>query len=522
MRRGVVFFLILVFIFLAYWMLTMPTFSLRPLVCAVALSCLPLAAYAAKANSSANHKDEMQALKLQLQAMQANYEQRIASLEQKLNQAQSTAQRAEPQATAAVSAVATATPPTPANTVADANLKMPRPTNSNNATAFNPEISLILQGQYKTQKDIAERGITGFFPAGGHDHGTDSIPDANRRGFSVDHTELMLAANVDNMFRGQAIIAIKDGQAEVEEAWFKSLNLDHGLGLKAGRFRSGIGYLNEQHPHQWDFADAPLMYQALFGYEGSYVQDGIQGKWLAPTPFFLEFGAETGRGANYPGTNRNKNGSGAGAIFAHLGGDLGVEHSWRAGVSYLRTTAKDREAHMEDLNAVEALTQFSGKSSTWLADFVWKWAPNGNPKYQNLKLQGEYFQRKESGDLLCSDADAANPSACTGGVASGYQGKQSGWYAQAIYQFTPNWRVGLRSERLNSGTRDFGVNAVNLDVTGTGYKPKRDSIMLDYRWSEFSLMRLQYAQNKAMSGITDNQITLQYIMSLGAHGAHKF
>jgi hypothetical protein len=23
-------------------------------------------------------------------------------------------------------------------------------------------------------------------------------------------------------------------------------------------------------------------------------------------------------------------------------------------------------------------------------------------------------------------------------------------------------------------------------------------------------------------GVTDNQVTLQYIMSLGAHGAHKF
>jgi hypothetical protein len=25
-----------------------------------------------------------------------------------------------------------------------------------------------------------------------------------------------------------------------------------------------------------------------------------------------------------------------------------------------------------------------------------------------------------------------------------------------------------------------------------------------------------------MFGITDNQLTLQYVMSLGAHGAHKF
>jgi hypothetical protein len=35
-------------------------------------------------------------------------------------------------------------------------------------------------------------------------------------------------------------------------------------------------------------------------------------------------------------------------------------------------------------------------------------------------------------------------------------------------------------------------------------------------------MRLQFAQDKSMQGVTDNQVWLQYIMSLGAHGAHKF
>jgi hypothetical protein len=102
----------------------------------------------------------------------------------------------------------------------------------------------------------------------------------------------VLAANIDPYWRGQAIIATLDGTAEVEEAWFQSLGLGHGIGLKGGRFRSGIGYLNEQHPHMWDFADAPLMYQAMFGTHGSYAQDGVQFKWLAPTETFVEFGAD--------------------------------------------------------------------------------------------------------------------------------------------------------------------------------------------------------------------------------------
>jgi hypothetical protein len=46
--------------------------------------------------------------------------------------------------------------------------------------------------------------------------------------------------------------------------------------------------------------------------------------------------------------------------------------------------------------------------------------------------------------------------------------------------------------------------------------------MLDYNPSEFSRIRLQFAQDRARDGKPDNQISLQYQMSLGAHGAHSY
>jgi hypothetical protein len=299
-----------------------------------------------------------------------------------------------------------------------------------------------------------------------------------------------------------------DGQANIEEAWFQSLAIGQGVGLKVGRYRSGIGYLNEQHPHMWDFADAPLMYQAMFGEGASYVQDGVQLKWLAPTSLFVELGAEVGRGANFPGTDRNNNGTGGGALYVHLGDDVGVSNSWRAGASWLKTRASERTSDFVDINGVTAQGAFNGDSSTWLADFIWKWAPNGNSAHQNFKFQGEYFVREEQGSLTAMSVD------------SGYKTNQSGWYAQGVCQFTPQWRAGLRYEQLDSGRRDFGANAANLVVDS--YRPKKASAMVDYSWSEFSRVRLQVAQDKSMLGITDNQLTLQYVMSLGAHGAHKF
>jgi hypothetical protein len=46
--------------------------------------------------------------------------------------------------------------------------------------------------------------------------------------------------------------------------------------------------------------------------------------------------------------------------------------------------------------------------------------------------------------------------------------------------------------------------------------------MIDWSPSEFSRVRLQFAQDRSRPGAPDNQWFLQYMMSLGAHGAHSF
>jgi hypothetical protein len=54
------------------------------------------------------------------------------------------------------------------------------------------------------------------------------------------------------------------------------------------------------------------------------------------------------------------------------------------------------------------------------------------------------------------------------------------------------------------------------------FHPEKTTVMLDYTPSEFSRFRIQYAQSKTRPELTDNQIFLQYILTLGAHAAHKF
>ena len=80
---------------------------------------------------------------------------------------------------------------------------------------------------------------------------------------------------------------------------------------------------------------------------------------------------------------------------------------------------------------------------------------------------------------------------------------QSGWYLQGVYQFMPRWRVGLRTERLDSGTPDRAVQRGLLGIGGFG---RKQTLMLDCNPSEFSRVRLQLARDRARDGVTDNQL----------------
>ena len=199
----------------------------------------------------------------------------------------------------------------------------------------------------------------------------------------------------------------------------------------------------------------------------------------------------------------------------HAGGDIGPSNSWRAGVSYLQTAAEDREYTQTDVAGNDATLSFSGRTQLAIADFVWKWAPNGNALETNFKLQGEYFWRRERGDLTY-DADGALGLTQTGG----YRANQSGFYIQGVWQFMPQWRVGARYDWLDPGSIDYGANGDLPRERRVQSAAPRSDVRLD-------AVRIQPLPPAVRAGklrpdITDNQIFLQYILTLGAHGAHKF
>lgn len=378
------------------------------------------------------------------------------------------------------------------------------------ANEFNPDISLILDGRYTSYANDSDYELPGFMLGGEAGRG--------EKGFQLGHNELVLSANIDDMFYGKmtSVLADHEGTTEVEleEAYIETLGLGAGATIRAGRFFSGIGYLNSQHPHSWDFADAPLVYRGLFG--DAIRDDGVQLGWVTPTDLYLKLGAEVTRGAQFPAGGATNDGKGAYALFAKIGGDVGASHSWQLGLSHWSAEVENRTsgAHIHGGASAEIPT-FSGDSAVSGVDFVWKWAPNGNSAERNFKFQAEYFVREEDGTIDMVAGDIVNET-------SSYNGRQSGWYAQAVYQFMPRWRVGLRYDQL--GVDNTVPNPTVFAESGLddeGQHPRRNTVMLDYARSEYSRIRLQYAQDESYED-NDNIVMLQYVMSLGAHGAHQF
>ena len=156
----------------------------------------------------------------------------------------------------------------------------------------------------------------------------------------------------------------------------------------------------------------------------------------------------------------------------------------------------------------EGTVTFDGNSYLYAADVRYTYAPTGNAKAQELILQAEIFQRDENGTYN------------VGGGPVALDDTSVGYYAQAVYKFSPSIRAGVRFSQLDAVDTPAGL--IGTDLDSRGHDPRTFSVMADWTNSEFGRIRLQYNHEDLNDVATDKQVILQYIMSLGAHGAHPF
>lgn len=345
-------------------------------------------------------------------------------------------------------------------------------------------------------------------------HASEDLELAHReRGFGFGHAEFTAAGRIDDLFSGRLTAALHhhDGETEVEleEAFIDAPGLPGGLQVRAGRFLSQVGYLNERHAHADDFTERPLLYRAFFGTHWS--DTGLRLNWVAPTALYWRVGVEAFDGGRLASESADNGRSvGVTTFSTRLGGDIGRSHSWQLGLSWLRNRitpaagddglhGEDEDhghEHEEDHDHAHGAGYTGGRM--FIADAVWKWAPDGNNAARQLRLSGEYARVDDLSEFASRDDI------------------HEAWYLAAVYRFAPRWELGARTGSLE-------VSEPHGDHFHRG-RLRETSLMLAWVRSHFATLRLQWTTQRDRGGFehAGNAISLQYVMSLGAHGAHAF
>ncbi|MFM7659592.1 MAG: hypothetical protein ACKO6H_02530 [Betaproteobacteria bacterium] len=335
---------------------------------------------------------------------------------------------------------------------------------------------------------------------------------ARDKGLGLGHSDLLLRGALNEHFSGEAILGFhtedKKLEGHIENAWVQTRSLPHGFQARAGRFASQIGYLNELHPHTDDFTERPLLYRGFLG--GHWYDDGIRLNWTAPTSFYLRLGAEIFGGKKLVPEATTDSTSRVSTLNLKMGNDIGKSSSWQWGLSHVNNRREALvEAHDTSTEAHSHAASFSGKRM-WISDLVWKWAPDGNNRNQQLRLNWEYAQ--VSGINRYADSSMRHRASSVG----------------AVWKFSPAWEAGVRTDWL----RVHKLEDHEGDVEFGRGRLKENAIMVAYKPTHMQTLRLQWTQQRA-SGANDEgeavfanparrSIQLQYVIGFGAHGAHSY
>ena len=131
--------------------------------------------------------------------------------------------------------------------------------------------------------------------------------------------------------------------------------------------------------------------------------------------------------------------------------------------------------------------------------------------YGDLGIQAEYLRSVKDLRVRAGDPLA---------VGTSRRMITDGLYVQGVYGFRPRWQLGVRYDALGL------TNEVSGDIDERFDASDRWSAVLTWTPTEFSRFRMQYSYadilSEAGESETFNTIWLQFLMSLGTHGAHRF
>ncbi|MGB9075033.1 MAG: hypothetical protein WCC22_20530 [Terriglobales bacterium] len=293
-------------------------------------------------------------------------------------------------------------------------------------------------------------------------------------------SELGVQAIIDPYARGDFFLTFGETGVGVEEGYITFTALPGSLVARVGKMRSAFGKVNGMHNHVLPFVDRPLVSQNLVGGEDGIDDAGFSVERIIPFPKGI-FLSATGQ------LFRGDSGSGDELVFqSHSKSDVSTVEHLRAYKDLSESTNVDL-----GLSYARGHNELGSNFITSLygLDATLRWKPLRRAIYHSFVARSEFIwsQRQQ----LPAEQRAF------------------GMYASGEYQFHRRWFVG--------GRYDWSDRSRQADLTDKG-----GSVILTYWPSEFSQIRGQYRFTDYAGNHKTNELLLQVLFSLGAHGAHPF
>jgi hypothetical protein len=328
------------------------------------------------------------------------------------------------------------------------------------AKALNPDISVIGD----------------FIGALGGNSQQDTVSLEPIPAFQMHESEIGLQAIIDPYSRGDFFISFGEQGVNLEEGYITFTALPGSFVAKVGKMRSVFGKVNTMHNHVLPWVERPIVTNNLVAGEDGINDAGFSIERILPAPkgIFLEATGQLFRGDSgdvFHSSQRSDV-----STVAHLRGyrDISESTNLDLGISYAR-------GH-NDLGT-NFLTHLYGVDATV------RWKPLRRSIYHSFVGRSEF---------IWSDRQQLPTTQ-----------KAFGYYASADYQFARRWFLGGRYDHSDR-SRDPALT------------DKGGSVVVTYWPSEFSQLRGQYRFTHYANNIDANELFVQLIFSLGAHGAHPF
>ena len=293
-------------------------------------------------------------------------------------------------------------------------------------------------------------------------------------------SEIGVQAIIDPYARGDFFLSFGETGVNVEEGYITFTALPGGFVARVGKMRSAFGKVNAMHNHVLPWVDRPLVSNSLVGGEDGIDDAGVSVERIIPFPKGI-FLSATGQ------VFRGDSGDGDELVFqSHQKSDVSTVEHLRAYRDLTESTNLDiglSYARGHNELGTNFLTSLYGVDATF------RWKPLRRAIYHSFVGRTEFIwsQRQQ--------------------VPA--EQKAFGMYASGEYQFHRRWFVG--------GRFDWSDRARDASLTDKG-----GSAILTYWPSEFSQIRGQYRFTEYAGDHKTNELLLQVLFSLGAHGAHPF